>query len=465
MTEPQPAKTSTPNSGARKPGKATLIARLGFTAIFGIVLPLAILAGGYMLTKYYLDTPPKARRGNNEASKQARLVDVVELQSGNRDVVVSAMGLVNPARQVSLQPLVSGELISVSENLELGGYLRENEPVVTIDPQDFKLVIRQREAAVAQAKSNLAIEMGQQQIARQEFELLGQEIAEGDSDLVLRIPQLESAKAQLESQEASLEDARLDLSRTVVRAPFNAIVLEENTEVGLIVNTNTRLADLVGTDQFWVQVSVPLDDVRWINMPDGEGNGGATARIYDDAAWAPGQFREGQVVRFTNSVSNESRMASLLIEVDDPLSLKPENKGLPPLLLNSYVRAEIQGKTLNDVVVVNRQYVRNGNQIWLKTPENKLEIRDLEIAWKGRDEVYISSGLRGGEYVVTSTLATPVEQMLLRTQDNAPAQIQETPEKNSLILLEADAEESSSSSNQSAPPASASTLPNTRTGG
>ncbi|MGF1572521.1 MAG: efflux RND transporter periplasmic adaptor subunit [Sumerlaeia bacterium] len=416
MSEQHEDPQGSPRKTTGKKHRAKLIARLGFTLVFGVLLPIAILAFGYTITKSMLATPPKARRGNSETTKLARLVDVEELRSANRSVTVSAMGLVIPARQVSLQPLVAGELISVSPNLEPGGYFRQGEPVVRINPQDYELIVRQRVASVLQAKSNLDLELGQQQIARQEFELLGQEITPGDSGLILRVPQLETAKAQLEAQEAALDVAKLDVTRTVVNAPFNSIVMAEETEVGLIVNTSTRLADIVGTDQFWVEVSVPLDDIRWIQLPDKDGNGGSVARIYDDAAWSKGVYREGRVVRFTNAVEVQSRMASLLIAVEDPLSLQPENAGTPPLLLNSYVRAEIEGKTLNSVVAVNRQHLRNGNQVWLKSTENTLQIMDLNIDWKGRDEVYVSEGLTGGELVITSTLSTPVENMLLRVQ-------------------------------------------------
>ena len=129
-----------------------------------------------------------------------------------------------PAESVTLQPQVGGEIVSVSDDLEPGGLFRSGDELLRIDPRDYELAVLQRESEVAQAQSSLRLEQGQQTIAKREFEILNESMQDDDRELVLRKPQLESVRAQLALAKAKLEQAKLDLQRSRIRAPFNAIV-------------------------------------------------------------------------------------------------------------------------------------------------------------------------------------------------------------------------------------------------
>jgi RND family efflux transporter MFP subunit len=409
-----PSSDSPAHANPRKRGLA--MARFLFSLVFGVILPIVVLGVGIQITRQLMATPPKAGKGA-DVEIQGRLVEVEYLGADNRTVEVSAQGLVIPSREVNLQPLVGGELIELHPELLPGGVFNAGEVIARIDPRDFEYVVRQREAAVEQARSAVEVEMGQQKVAEEEFKLLGQEISEDDRRLVLREPQLDSAKANLQAAEAQLNQAKLDLERTAIIAPFQGLVLEESVEVGRVVGINTTVAVLVGTESFWVEVNTPLDDLRWVQLPDVNGEGGSVVRVRDEASWPRGAFREGRVVRFTNSVNAQSRMASLLVEVRDPLALQPENKALPKLLLNGYVRVDIQGRTMPNTVAIKREHLHNGNEVWIKNEEDRLDIRELEIAWRGRDVVYVERGVVAGERIITTSLSTPVENMLLRVRE------------------------------------------------
>jgi RND family efflux transporter MFP subunit len=415
----------------RKKHPIKSIIRLLFGTVFGVLLPLVLIAAGGVGALYLLRTPPQAERSKNTArQQQARLVEVQEHWETDRVVEVEVMGTVKPARSVALQAQVGGRVIAVNENLVVGGLLPEGTMAVRIDPSDYELAVRQRQSDVAQAESDLQIEMGQQEIARQEFELLGEKIPQQESSLALRRPQLEKARAKLEAARTALENAKLDLSRTTVQIPFNSLVLSESIERGTIVSAQTQLAHLVGTDQYWVELSVPVDDLRFILLPGVDGQQGSEVYLYDTAAWGDGVSRVGHVIRSSGVVDEESRMSRVIVAVDDPLSIQPENQGQPQVLMNSYLRAEIVGKKLENIVPLAREYLHEGNSIWVMNEENQLEIRPVEIAWRGPKEVLILSGIKDGELVVTSRLASPVEGMSLRTysgqdqlEEQAPSEL------------------------------------------
>ncbi len=114
-------------------------------------------------------------------------------------------------------------------------------------------------------------------------------------------------------------------------------------------------------------------------------------------------------------------MARLLVSVPSPLE-SPEGRTLPPLLLGSYVRAEIIGRAARDVFAVPREYIRNGNQVWLMDEQNRLRIRTVQTVFRGPETVYIRSGLKDGQRIVTTDLSSPVEGMLLRTAEKPSAE-------------------------------------------
>jgi multidrug efflux system membrane fusion protein len=86
-----------------------------------------------------------------------------------------------------------------------------------------------RKSDLELAKSNLSIQMGRQDVARKDFELIGQELSAENKALVLREPQLESAKANVEAAQAAVNQAQLNLQRTTITAPFDAHVISRNT--------------------------------------------------------------------------------------------------------------------------------------------------------------------------------------------------------------------------------------------
>lgn len=406
MSEPTPE----PSAKKRRPFRRRL------SLIFGLLLPPVILIVGAYGAVRLMQTSPRAQRGGGgEREPMPRLVEVETLSRGDEQVTVEVMGTVVPARSVELQPQLSGRVEWVSPSLEAGGYLEAGEELLRIEASDYELAVRQQRAAVAQAEGDLKIEMGQQEIARQDFELLGEEIPEEERGLVLREPQLEKARADLEAARVALEAAELDLSRTRLKAPFDCVVLSESVELGSVVSTSTVVAELAGTERFWVELAVPVDELRWIELPGPDGEAGSEVLLRDEAAWAPGRFRAGHVVRFLGDVDEESRMARLLVAVDDPFAREPENRDEPRLLLNSYVRAQILGRTVPGAVAVSREHIRQGDTVWIMDEEERLDVREVSIVWRGPERVLIQEGVDEGERLVTTRMSAPVDGMSLRT--------------------------------------------------
>jgi len=382
-----------------------------------ILPPALVVLGGIVIAMMLVETAPKAKR--DPAPTQARLVQVRPVTLGDTVADIEAMGTVVAAREVVLQPQVSGEVLQISDELVPGGRFRKGEELLRIDPADYELAVRQRQSELAQAESNLKIEQGKQAIARREFELLGQSDKGEDNALMLRKPQLDSVRASLATARAALERAKLDLARTRIRAPFNAVVQSREVDTGTRVTPASKLATLIGTDRYWLELSVPVDQLQWMAIPGmGAVGPGSPVRIYNESAWGAGAFRHGRIIRLAGDLEKEGRMARVLVAVDDPLALEPQNAGAPVLLLNSYVRAVVEGKTLHNVARVDRALLRGEDHVWVMGADGRLQIRRVTVVFRAPDSVLISKGLAAGDKLVVTDLSAPVAGMALRTAES-----------------------------------------------
>jgi multidrug efflux pump subunit AcrA (membrane-fusion protein) len=224
---------------------------------------------------------------------------------------------------------------------------------------------------------------------------------------VAKKPQLEAAKSKLAADRADLKKAKLNLARTRIRAPFNAIVRAKHVDVGSQVSGQEKLAELIGTDIYWIQASIPVDRLRWILIPNDLADFGSKVRI----SHRNGHELAGTVIKLLGDLETEGRMARILVEVKDPLGLKSKEKYQLPLLIGEYLRIEIEGRELHNVYRIPRSALRDDSYIWIATADSKLEIRSVKTLWRDAQTVLLAEGLEPGSHLIVSDLAAPVNGM------------------------------------------------------
>lgn len=372
----------------------------------------AIIAAGAVSLWFIFTTEPEAQRGG-ATRETAMLVEVTEVSAGRHRPTFAATGTVRPAREVVLRPRVAGQVVDHAAALQPGGAAEAGAELITLDPSDYRQTVQQRRSALAQAQAALKREKGRQRVAEREYELAGQDLDGASKALTLREPQLESAQAEVASARAALEQARLDLERTTIEAPFDARILERRVDVGSQVSVGDALARMVGIETYWIEVTVPGARLSWLTFPDG-GEGGAPVRIHNPGSWPSGAHREGELFRLVGTLDEGTRMARVLVAVDDPLA--HEHARRHRLILDSFVEARIQGRALEGVVALDREYLRSNDTVWVMGEDGNLVIRDVSIAVRDEDHAYIRDGLSDGERVVTSSLATIEEGAPLRLE-------------------------------------------------
>lgn len=419
---PSPARPTEPR---QKPSAVRRIVRFVVNTLLAVLVILAAIRMAAWFRATAVE-PPRDQPENLGALVETQHVDLV-----TREVEITGFGNVIAARTATLRPQVAGRVVWLNEALTLGGQFPAGTELVRIDARDYRLAVEELATTVEQARANLELERGREQVAEREWELLRAEaeamlgeLGEGYEGLATREPQIRSARAQVDAARSRLERARLDLSRTRIEAPFNAIVQQETVEVGDLVTQQSALATLVGTDEFWVQVAVPIEALRRISVPDlnaAPGQGSlATVTLVTEG---PAVHRRGEVLRVLGDLDPQGRMARLLVSVERPLEVAP---GELPILLDAYVRVTIHTSEPVRGVEVPRRAIHEGNLVYVFR-DGALDIREVEPLWSTEDTVIVGAGLSGDELVITSPLAAPMPGMKLRTVDPAPALVPRSP--------------------------------------
>jgi len=382
--------------------------------LFQIFVGLSIIFLALFLSVVLFLAKPKVVKVPSEP--KVTLVNVLTAKLRDEKVTITTFGTVQEHRKVSLQPEVSGRVIEQSPNLVEGGIFHKGEMMLKIDPRDYQSVIEQEKAAVQRAEFDLKVEHGKQIIAKREWQLLDPSKFEGDisEELALRQPHLVEKQAALEAAQSRLAKAELDLERTTINAPFNAVVITESVDEGQVINPQTPIATLVATDEFRVKVNLPYQRLQWINIPTQQGAQGPKATIIQTLDGTNKVQRQGYVVSLLGDVDSKGRMVRLLVAVDDPLGLKTPSEQNSPLLLGSYVEVDIEGPTLSDVFVLPRKALRESSKVWIKNNANELEVRDVNVSFGFEDNVIIDSGLNDGDEVITSSIGVVIPGMKLK---------------------------------------------------
>lgn len=369
-----------------------------------VVIPIAILAGCLLFAFYLIQTPTEVSETAPEVIPVS--VRVAEVQFDSVQLYVESQGKVQAAQQVSLSSPLAGPIEWISPALEAGGYVEQGQALLRLDRSDFQTALARSQASLQQAEAEA-------QHADQELGRI-RELAErrlvSDSQLQDVLRQAEVNRARLADAQANLRQAELDLQRTELTAPFNAIVQTREVEVGQYVNRAQAVAVLYGADLAEVRVPLAIRQLGFLDLPlgsrgeipDADAPSVRLTGIYggEEHHW------QGKLVRSEAAIDANSNTVQTIIRVQ-----QPESQEALPLPIGLYVKASIAGKHIDDIVALPRSVIRNNNQVLVVDAENKMYFRDVEIYRLEEDRVLISGGLLPGEYICTSPIQAVVNGM------------------------------------------------------
>ncbi|MDR7097904.1 HlyD family secretion protein [Lysobacter niabensis] len=244
-------------SAARTPSPARKTS--GWSRRIAIVIAaLAILIAGIYAWHH---------RSSEEAASAYRTVKV---DRGDIRVTISATGALNATSKVDVGSQISGQVTDVL--VDYNDHVTKGQVIARIDPSTFEAQIAQGNAQINSARADLATAQATVRNAEADYnrkvELAQQQlIARGDLDLARAArdqarAQVASAQAQIRQQTASTQTTRLNLQRTVIRAPVDGVVLSRSVEPGQTVAASLQAPVLfqIAEDLSQMEILLAVDE-------------------------------------------------------------------------------------------------------------------------------------------------------------------------------------------------------------
>ncbi len=378
-----------------------------------IILPAVILLAGFLIMMIMIKS--KAEQKKEQRQSPAMLVEIIRAQRSDTSAIVHATAIVSAAREVTLVPQVSGVVISLAGNFKAGGFFKKGQLLFSIDRTDYALALKSAEASMAKARRDLETVKSRAGIAQREWELLDNGKGEKPNSLVLYEPQMKEAEAALESADALVKLAQLNLNRTSLYAPFDARVRSESIDVGQFIGMGSQVALLAGTETAEVVVPLLKEDLGWISIPrPGSGNSGSQATVSMGQGGGTASWR-GHVVRSLGEVDPKNRMVSVIVEIKDPYGMRARSSDKEMLLNGAFVDVTIMGQPLKGVFVLPRSVLREDSTVWVMDEQGLLRINKVNVLRMGKDRIIIDSGLKDGDNIVLTRFSGAAEGLRLRT--------------------------------------------------
>ncbi|MCK8107120.1 efflux RND transporter periplasmic adaptor subunit [Pseudoalteromonas sp. Angola-30] len=309
------------------------------------------------------------------AKSVAPNVSVINAVPSTYQAYVSGHGEAKAHWALSLKAQVKGEITNMSEQFATGNVVKKGQVLAQIDNTEYLQAVASAKATLADAKLALQEEQDLGNQAKREWQRSGVTQAPS-SPLVFRTLQLEAAQATADNAQYALQTAQRDEKNTHISAPFDAVILSRDVDLGTYVSIGDTLATLNSTDK--VEISVPLSLSQWQNLASDKSGEVILSDVTTQNQW------QGYIARFEQHLDDSSRQRSVVVALDKPF------EQATPLLPGTFLAVQIAGKALNNVIKLPASAVSQEGLIWYVNDQNTLMSIQAQKLFERGDYVYIS---------------------------------------------------------------------------
>ncbi len=357
-----------------------------------IILVLSIVIAGILI---------KSRSVAVAEEKKVEIPYVKTMMIFPRTVkaTISSQGTVKPESELNLLSELTSRVEWISSKMEPGSSFNIGDTLLLLDKRDYELSLISAESQVLNAKVNLEREQAESELAKKEWKRVG---AGSGSDLALRKPQMAQAKATYAAAEASLEQARRNLSRTIFTAPFDGRVRNSRIELGTTVFPGTLIGNIYATNAYEIRLPIADQDVFFSGL---EFNG---QKIKDnkrlDVTIIQGNNQwPAKVIRTEAEIDPITRMMAVVAKIENI----DNEMFTTPLAVGQFVQAKISGIELNKISVLPRSSVRN-ETVWVVDEAMTMQNRSVEVIRNESEFTLIGEGFETGDKLLTSRVSSLV---------------------------------------------------------
>lgn len=292
------------------------------------------------------------------AEKRLPVVSVLEVTPGAHRARVSALSEAKARNTAELRTQTAGQIVSLSEDFLPGREIRRGTILLQVQNDSQKTMVAEASHRLAQAKLALLTEERMAVAARMNWQLSANG-GDAASPLVLREPQLESARAEQTAAAATLAGAESQLRNTAIRAPFDGVIDRRDVSLGETVGIGQSIGLIV--DQETIDVTVHVNNHDWLLLPDKlESIEVSLNDPFSDQTW-PARVRARSGV-----VDASTRLRRLYLVH----KRNPGNKA--PLLPGTYVQVLMDGVVVENTLKVPESAFTRDGAVWSVGKDDRL---------------------------------------------------------------------------------------------
>ena len=361
-----------------------------------LFISLGIIIFTALIIYTIFETKPKVKR--NKVIKVFKIpVETMKLKEQEYTIYVDSYGYVSAKIQSNLNAEISGKITYVSEKLQNGETFLKNDLLLQIEDSDYIADVQIAQAALILAEQELLEEESRSKQASDDWQRIGRN--QKANQLVLRVPQLKTAQANVLASNAKLSKANTALSRTKIKAPYNGMVLKKEVNIAEIVSSNTLLATIYATSTAQVNLPVRNKELALINLNKNPNKDSFDVTFYSDLIG--NQEWKGRILRTESSIDVSSSLLHLIVEINSAFNPRDTHKNL--LKISQYLRAKIKGKTIPNALVIPNSSIYQGSYVYVEK-DGIIKRREIKILWQNNQDSVISGGLEAEEHIVLTTL-------------------------------------------------------------
>ena len=345
----------------------------------------------------------------DEEAQEEMGIEVETAQLRDASLTFQVTGSVGPnqTRQAHIRPLSRGRIEKVY--VRPGDRVRAGQPLVSYDNIELgELVSEYASAKATLDKANAEAEVSKRAVERaQKLVDLGAvtkaEHEKREAEYKSALASINIQKAQVTMIEQKMRrfgmadaeidklDARAarqrDLPATILRSPFNGVVMQSVVAEGEAVDTERELFTIADISTVWVQGDVYEKDIAAIRQ-------GQQVNITVNAY--PGQIFPGRITYLSDTLDPQTRTAKVRCEVANPQG---------QLKLEMFATIQIPTGAKQETLMIPAsavQQIDNESVVFVKVDETKFEKREVELGAQSDGWVEVREGLKAGDKVVAA---------------------------------------------------------------
>jgi RND family efflux transporter MFP subunit len=416
-------------------------------ALFKTVRVLVVLLVSVAVAFLLVQLRPRAEK--QERVSNGRLVEIIATHSESLPMVVEAYGTVAPREALKMVAQVRGEVVALHPDFIEGGFVRAGEALVTIDPQDYELTVRRAKVGIRQAQADLerleqdvlnlndSLELARADVklalaeVKRLKKLAGKDMTSQsvldksdrqyltsrerlqslENQLALIRPNRIRLQSQLEMARVAWEQARLDLTRCRIEAPYEAWVTQKSVETGRYLSMGQPVGSIYRAGAFDIEVKIPVGDLAWFPDEAASKNGLKAEVRFSETE--PNRTWNGKVARIKAALDRTTRTLPVVVQVDETTGSDSMTNATERMKPGMFVTVKIQGRQVDHVNRLPRHLVHDDDTVYLAV-DNRLQVRPVTVLRRFKTQVLISEGLADGDRVITTPISDAVSGMKIR---------------------------------------------------